>query len=196
MYISIRRLTRNCNTILIQRALSGSLLLKLSIMKRCPKCEIEKPFSEFYKDNGKKKRRGGVQTYCKVCADFLRAKHLNAKRHKGNPITHIECSCCKRIKEANTENFTINKTYVSGFNSRCKPCIAIKHKEYKQHGRRYLTDQYVIQILKNEIKQATGLKLKSSEISKELIKLRRKQFSIKRKFRKDPNYENAKSLRI
>ena len=165
-------------------------------MKICPKCEIEKPFTGFYKNCDKHKRKGGVNTYCKMCTNFLSVKRKKSKRQKGNLITHIECPCCKRIKKANTENFTVNKTYVSGFNTTCKPCIAIKNKEYQQHGSRYLTDRFIIQILKNEIKSKTGLKFKTSEISEELIKLRRKQFRITRKFRKDPNFKNVKPLRL
>ena len=122
-------------------------------MKKCAKCETEKPFTDFYKNNQKKgnKRLECVGSYCKMCADYLRAKHKKVKKpHK--KITHIECSCCKRIKEANRENFTINKTYVSGFNTRCKVCIKIKHTKYQKHARSYLTDQYVIQCIKSELK--------------------------------------------
>jgi hypothetical protein len=162
-------------------------------MKNCPKCETEKPFTEFYKN---KNRKYGLATYCKICSATMQSQHFKVAGTQRMIMTHLECSCCKRIKEANRENFTINKTYVSGFNTRCKVCIKIKHTKYQKHARSYLTDQYVIQCIKSELKNKCGLKFKTSEIDKETIKLKRKELRMKRKFRKDPEYKNAKPLRL
>lgn len=46
-----------------------------------------------------------------------------------------KCSTCKRVLEANSDNFYVNKGYKNGFGYECKPCArkrrikAYKHKK-------------------------------------------------------------------
>lgn len=49
-------------------------------MKRCPRCGKTKPISEFHKN---KRRRDGLQTYCKPCRAVI--DHDRYERKRGEP---------------------------------------------------------------------------------------------------------------
>ena len=52
-------------------------------MKRCPKCDTDKPKSEFSKDA---RRKDGLQCYCKACnADYKRSP-VGKASHRRNSI--------------------------------------------------------------------------------------------------------------
>lgn len=47
-------------------------------MKRCPRCQITKPFAEFHVH---KSRKDGRNTYCKLCQCHLVKTYRNAEMH-------------------------------------------------------------------------------------------------------------------
>lgn len=53
-------------------------------MKKCSRCGVEKPFSEFHKDKSRKDNHG---RYCKLCkSDY--DKHGNHKKYKDKYIVY------------------------------------------------------------------------------------------------------------
>lgn len=48
-------------------------------MKRCPKCDTEKPTDEFWKS---RRHADGFQTYCKLCSTARRIKHYQDNRER------------------------------------------------------------------------------------------------------------------
>lgn len=59
------------------------------VMKKCPRCGVEKPITEYNKCKG---RRGGRQTYCRGCAkDYLvrwHAAHTESRKRYAR-ISHL-----------------------------------------------------------------------------------------------------------
>lgn len=59
--------------------------MKIIINKRCSKCKIHKPLSEFYKRRG---RKSGLMSWCKLCCEKYRikmAEHYKIMRKRNYP---------------------------------------------------------------------------------------------------------------
>ena len=100
-----------------------NLQWKVTGMKICPKCEQEKPLSDFYiMKSGP--RPGSPYAYCKSC------EVVNAltKKPRKTPIrfesgTHRECRKCGEIKPKATDFYSTKKgSGVAGYSIYCKPC--------------------------------------------------------------------------
>lgn len=44
-------------------------------MKRCAKCKVSKPFTDFYRNRHLKASKDGYAAYCKPCKNGLKKKH-------------------------------------------------------------------------------------------------------------------------
>ena len=74
----------------------------------CKKCNVEKPFSEFYKDRFYKK---GIPNRCKDC--FKKYSNELFANVKVIELTEKVCACCKEVKEISQfckNNFRKDKT--------------------------------------------------------------------------------------
>jgi len=115
----------------------------LPMRKRCAKCGLEKPLTEFYR---REMSTDGRQGRCKECekqrrkeryrkieaADGLRdleqrvrVLELRADLHKGTKV----CAKCVQVKPL--EEFHRNKRLKDGRNSYCKSCTSCMTKTYR-----------------------------------------------------------------
>lgn len=99
-------------------------------MKTCYTCKTEKDTSDFYRDNHATTRLNGS---CKSCVESkIRVrKKLRAQRYDW-PRT---CAMCETIKQKDefSEDMHSRKTI------RCKSCVSLKNKEYRQANRERLS---------------------------------------------------------
>lgn len=91
-------------------------------MKRCSRCKLNKPHTEF---GGASSRKDGLRPYCKSCRhERYKERKIAIKEHlKINPIDLRQlkqCSQCK-IKKPNIE-FNKHCGNSSGLSTRCKSC--------------------------------------------------------------------------
>ena len=104
--------------------------------KRCPRCGITKPMSEYSKNAD---RKDGLQSFCKACASemYYHSIGKTVMPFKPRPIRSIEplterkCSQCKVVKPIS--EFYKNAANPSGFSYQCKTCTKTASKErYRQ----------------------------------------------------------------
>lgn len=99
-------------------------------MKTCSKCKVEKPFSEFYKNN---RYKDGHAYSCKNCCKNYgnkryrkiveaTGKTVSPKAIKKTGMKH--CYKCKTYKPMS--NFHKNKSKHDGLHSQCKDCKAAR----------------------------------------------------------------------
>lgn len=90
--------------------------------KKCKKCDIWKPFEDFYKCN---KAADKHQTHCKNCkSEFARqSNNVAASTHK----TCNKCSIKKPVSE-----FRKCRTNKDGLRHDCKTCHSAANKAYRQ----------------------------------------------------------------
>lgn len=94
-------------------------------MKACPKCKIDKPHGDFYKDKNKK---DGLHYNCKDCENIKtknkqdRYKNLNSKKDFKTlgEIYYKTCFKCQETKLG--KNFPKNFSSKDGFRTICKEC--------------------------------------------------------------------------
>jgi len=138
--------------------------------KKCSKCGKEKPATLEYFN----RHKNGLQSWCKECkkADHLahreeRNKKALERYYRLHPKEEIpeglkKCSCCKQLKPATNEYYSLNKRTKDGFAHRCKECrrqaeywtdpesVREKRKQYYQENKGkvlQLTKQYKIENL-------------------------------------------------
>jgi len=104
--------------------------------KKCPKCGVEKPFSDYYKAKHKKY---GVQSWCKKCnmARLVKQRLLSYAEQQTKKDT--------RIKELKTCNQCGRPKYISEFNTQrgmkdgkqgyCKSCAGDMVRVYRSENR-------------------------------------------------------------
>ena len=89
-------------------------------MKKCSKCQISKPFTDFWKDKG---QRSGLTTACKECINsalpITEAPSVSEKR----------CPDCDIVKPAS--EFRRYTRAVSGLQTYCKYCENERKNAYK-----------------------------------------------------------------
>lgn len=91
--------------------------------KRCAKCQIVKPVSEFGKD---KLRLDGLFPYCKRCRLTNPERHDEWKENTAKGLHH-----CGRCKEwLNPSEFYPNPSKKTGIHHYCKRCTIEQAKEY------------------------------------------------------------------
>lgn len=103
-------------------------------MKKCSKCNIEKEFSEFFKD---KHKNDGYYTICKSC----RNTHKRNNRKYYSPTTDLELTCSKCELTKLTSEFHKNKLHATGYEKRCKSC----RKEISKRDYNKRSDQIKVQ---------------------------------------------------
>lgn len=90
------------------------------MIKRCSNCKVEKPFCEFAKD---KRRKFGINSYCKSCDNLRKKKPLSQIKAKGlrlNTDTHKWCPSCENLLDRAI--FYKSKSTKDGLHSECKSC--------------------------------------------------------------------------
>ena len=93
-------------------------------LKRCLKCKIEKPLSDFHKA---KRQKFGVQDICKECRRTPKAQQ-KIERLKLLPQGFKFCTKCNEIKPFS--DFNKCKRGLFGLHSYCKLCINKQQKHY------------------------------------------------------------------
>ncbi|GAH19577.1 unnamed protein product [marine sediment metagenome] len=92
------------------------------VTKICPKCKIEKPLSEFYKDNG---RKLGVRCYCKLCIIEIRKikYQKNPERYK-EYVRNYNLKNRKKLKEKRNKLRNRKRKYIHDYKSQkvCEIC--------------------------------------------------------------------------
>jgi hypothetical protein len=90
-------------------------------MKTCSKCEIEKPFTEFYK------RGDGFKSHCKMCSStYGKSYYLNNKTdHNQKMIEHYE---------QNKEQYKITHKLYRGKNKEKINCIAKSYNKVRREN--------------------------------------------------------------
>ena len=84
-------------------------------MKKCTKCGVEKPLSEFYKNKSKK---DGLQTRCKIC-DVLKTR----KKYQKDPELSAKKRFIRKLKQEynlSLEEYNTIKTIQNGACAICK----------------------------------------------------------------------------
>lgn len=97
--------------------------------KRCSRCNIIKPVSEF---NKKSYSKDGYSPACKNCASVLYGHKIPYNNIKHDINDTKQCSGCKEIKNIN--EFYVNTYHKDGLCSRCKQCSDIRTKKYRQNN--------------------------------------------------------------
>lgn len=100
-------------------------------MKRCPRCEEEKPLDQF---NIAKRNKDGLQCYCRPCAREM-VRKSEARRKAGLiikrevPDGHKFCPSCETAKPFDAFHEVKGKP-----NAYCKPCLYEKQKGYRERN--------------------------------------------------------------
>lgn len=139
---------------------------KKSILKRCNKCEEEKPITEFCKDTY---RKSGLSSACRKCMSKaartrLLKKNPNAKKsydHSQTPDGFSYCHYCEEIKPV--AEFSLDRTRGNRLiRYCCKECAKENWRKYQQKP--FLdenlvegVDFIVCQICGDRIKSKRGL---------------------------------------
>lgn len=92
------------------------------MLKRCPKCKIEKEASEYYKSSYTK---SGLYDYCKKCSNQMNHERRQYHKEHGPSIFRDskECMKCHNIKPIS--QFGNRRDFPDGKMSYCKPCWVI-----------------------------------------------------------------------
>jgi len=100
-------------------------------VKKCRKCNIEKPLNNF---EIFKRNKDGYHSYCKECKAKLRKENIEKiKLRDKNIPDKKECSSCHETK--NKEEFDICSTRLDGLREYCKECRSRKSKKRFQQLR-------------------------------------------------------------
>jgi hypothetical protein len=100
--------------------------------KRCSKCGIRKPYSQFYKHPN---TRDELHPYCKECnnkkqKEFIeKYKEINENRDPYNPKETKECSNCNKELPKTKRYWGKRKNAKDGLDYYCKECKNKKQKE-------------------------------------------------------------------
>lgn len=106
-------------------------------MKKCAKCELEKPLtSEYFYQ--RKRSKDGFKPRCKDCSKEDNRKYREVSSNafsesfERNGILYIYCKGCNLDKPLTKEFFRPMKDRKLGFLRRCKSCIASHMQEYRK----------------------------------------------------------------
>jgi len=141
-------------------------------MKKCTKCGIEKPLSEFGKDSHQK---SGLKPRCKECIERVRRKKKfeieQDKRTKGI------CKTCGNRFYLRRLNYIFCSAYCyrKHYRLKNKSDIKVKKKAAKSIETKLLKDNYIKKALCDRSKI-----LKYKDITPEMVELKRIQIQIKR----------------
>jgi hypothetical protein len=92
-------------------------------MKKCNKCKLEKPVTEFHMD---KRSKDGFQAYCRSCAKAYFKAWMDNMKASGESI-HVESKVCGDCSlEKPRSQFGRHSTRKDKLNSYCKPCWRIR----------------------------------------------------------------------
>lgn len=99
--------------------------------KRCSKCKIVKPASEFYR-----RGKSGLQAKCKICKKSPSA----IERMNAAPEGFCKCSVCGEIKEKSEKHFPKDKILESTKVTQCRKCkskLAYKNSDKEKQRKRH-----------------------------------------------------------
>ena len=115
-------------------------------MKECPKCKVNKPFTDYSKNKSKK---DGLQRMCKKCVAEADKKHYNK---------HYE-----KHKEKRKKRYKTNRTFINKYKKIFGICVDCKTTDWRvlefDHVRGIKKDgiselsSYSIPIIKKEIRK-------------------------------------------
>ena len=95
-------------------------------MKKCAKCFIEKPVTEYSLD---KKNADGFFSYCKACQSAYMKAYM-ASRRDAKPIVVVQSKVCKDCGlEKPISQFGRKSTSLDKHNVYCKKCWYIRCKK-------------------------------------------------------------------
>jgi DNA mismatch repair ATPase MutL len=143
-------------------------------MKKCNKCDIEKPFEEFVKN---KYSKDGITGTCKICASKIQ------KEYKKNNKEKVRESQ-KKYRENNKKRYQNYKESQKEYREKNKEKIREKKKEYREKNKEKLKE-------KNK-KYRENNKEKIREYNKEYFKEYNKENNEKRKEWRIQNKEHLK----
>jgi hypothetical protein len=106
-------------------------------MKRCSKCDKEKPATAEYFSR-QYTGRDGLRADCKVCAEEYLRKWRAANRGTQKPLApdgYKICTKCGEIKPATTEYFYHQARGRQGLSAECKVCQRMRRRERYAAGR-------------------------------------------------------------
>ncbi len=93
-------------------------------MKRCSKCQEEKPATlDFF--HADKHGPGGLTSQCRVCRQAYKAEQRAKNRRPGEvlPEGYKRCRKCREVKPATLEYFHARKEGAGQLHPRCKECV-------------------------------------------------------------------------
>ena len=147
-----------------RQKLASRTSIEIPKTKKCCKCNIEKPSDNFYIC---KTMKDGLDARCKSC-NRKQKEQLSKRTHIEIPKTK-KCSKCNKEKPFN--EFSKNKSRLSGLNSECKKCKSkyqssekAKKLANKRHKNRYKNDEIyrLSKNLRNFVRRSIKLAKKSS----------------------------------
>lgn len=107
----------------------------LGNLKRCSVCRMDKPLSEYHKDNT---IPSGYRTACKDCRRIQCGWNKRVEHPEGMKI----CSTCHSIKPASLEYFGVSKKGAFGLSGKCKSC-AIEYETAYNRKKGIAPKQYL-----------------------------------------------------
>ena len=110
-------------------------------MKKCRKCEIEKPLSEFYKKNTS---RDGRRSQCKSCESLSKKQYHAKNREKIN-------AQCAMYRTKNKEKIT---EYKKQYHAKNREKILEYHTQYRAHNKEKIAEQKAEYYIENKEKIA------------------------------------------
>lgn len=155
-------------------------------MCRC--CNVEKPFSEYYKKN----YGNGIQSYCKRCAIAKSSAFTKAKRAAEGPITYLKytvtgvkhCNLCDTDKDV--EAFALRNTNESDTvrYSYCIECVAKRNIEVNRAKGVKPREE------RNALRREVGARIKLAKAAALLKRIELRKLHTRKR------QEEAKKLRI
>lgn len=109
--------------------------------KKCTKCQIVKPLTEYCK---KTYYKTGHNSQCKKCAASYQKSKRPPKVELPHPEGEKECTLC--MKKMPYSHFNRNRASRDKYTSRCKQCESVLHKEKKTKDINYAAFYYPINL--------------------------------------------------
>lgn len=90
-------------------------------MKRCYKCNTEKPMDDFAK---RTMSPDGKQLWCRLCMNTRNTANAKQRTENGPTIIRNSKTCRQCLSEKPIGQFYVKRNSADGYGSYCKPCWA------------------------------------------------------------------------
>ena len=98
--------------------------------KICTRCGKELPLTEFYQYKYKRRYRGKISNWCKICNRVANKQSRSKANYPppSDPEFYKECKGCGTYWPATLDYYYKNKYLIDGLASRCKICMRQESK--------------------------------------------------------------------